>query len=244
MSTDEILEKLTRIIERLGTSWVTWETVHQQFFLEVGGSLEDHLHAKFENVNVKRFLRESRLLSIYEKPDPTDFYIALSQDVVPYPLPTPKKKVSYRVKRRWKVDYHIAKMIRTEFSQSNTYPFTPKAQSNYQPAREDQLRDQSCIQGLPSEIGSKSDLERSLLLIVRYLSSDNQDHGIPIDQLSRYFLANYRTPIRSIVRRYCPSSRLVSLLDAMPQLRLEGSGSDLRIFLIDAVEDLDKGTSR
>ncbi|WP_448573657.1 hypothetical protein [Trichothermofontia sp.] len=244
LSTDEILEKLTRIIQNLGNPWISWERVEQQFFLEVGASLEDCLGSQCNPRAIKRFLRESRLFSIYEKPDFTDFYIALMQDTVPYPSPiSPQKSSSYRVKRRWKVDYHIAKMIRTEFGQSHTHPPASKDQSNTRPIPKLRQRDVSFLQDLPSQIDSKSDLERALVILIRYLARGSQDQGISIDQLSRYFLANYKTPIRSIARQYCPSSRLVNLLETIPQFRIEGSGSDLRIFLTDAVDDLDKGTS-
>lgn len=243
LSTDEILEKLIEIIERSGTPWISWERVDQEFSREVGRSLEDCLRTSFYCTDIKRFLRESRMFSIYQKPDPTDFYIALGQQVAPYPLPTPKQRIpSYRVKRRWKVDYHIAKMLRTEFGQSQVHSPTPKDRWSQQPTHKDHLRDQSFIPSLPPQIGSRGDLERALVLIVKYLSSDNTENGVPIDQLARYFLANYKTPIRSILRQHYPNTRLIELLGRMPQFQVEGSGSEVQIFFTNVVDNLDPET--
>jgi hypothetical protein len=185
------------------------------FGQKYGVPLEEVAKVQGYGDNLRSLFTSSKRFSIYGTQIAQEFYVALFQAVIPSFDPSQASPIQYRIKRPWKVDGNLLRVLESEGAEE-----IPSRQakriSKYQPI-------------LISEIRSVNDLESALVEIIKSLITDHPRQFVTIAALGQKFLYCYRQPIRVIVRSTCPDMKLIDLLQTIPNLHVQKVNNEWQI---------------
>jgi len=226
LSLPQLWEALATLISSVtlgGQSpWLSITTVDRLFQDKYGVSLDAIAQTLVCRCDVRTLLQTSQRFAIYGTPNPHDFYIALLDETVPGGVAEPVTAIQYRVKRPWKVDGRLTRMLQSEGAQE-----LPSRWS--QPAR--WRRERSKVQPTPVKaIQSQGDFEAALISIIQLLITS--DNPVRMVTLCHKFCADYG-PIRLVRRRVCPDIKLVDYLQTIPALDVQAVDGHWQITLND-----------
>jgi hypothetical protein len=202
--------------------WLSITTVDRLFQAKYGVSLDAIAQTLVCSCDVRSLLQKSQRFAIYGTPNPHDFYIALLDETVPGGVGEPATVTQYRVKRPWKVDGRLTRMLQSEGAQE-----LPSRWS--QPARWRRKRSKS--QPMPANvIQSKADFEAALISITQLLVTS--ENPVRMATLCHKFCAYYG-PIRLVRRRFCPDIKLADYLQTILALDVQAVDGHWQITLND-----------
>ncbi|XHX76969.1 MAG: hypothetical protein RBJ76_21400 [Stenomitos frigidus ULC029] len=209
LSLQQLLEELENFIvlelEKSGNSWISVTRLTKLFHNKYGISLEEEIKIQGCSDGLRSLLKSSGRFSIYGRPIPQQFYVALLQRIVPS-FQQPPTTVCYKSKRLLKVDGLLER---------------GKAESAEESSRcQAPLKSEFCS-SMPTEIKSVNDLKVALTEIIKHLSKNNPKKFVLITVLSRNFYDYYRQPIKPVVQSMCPGIKLIELLQTIPSLNVQ-----------------------
>jgi hypothetical protein len=218
----EELESLLSIESSRNTSpWVSLARLSELFREKHGSSLEEVAQAEGYSDSLRSLLRSCRRFSIYGTQMPQGYYIALLTEVVHNYDPNQTKPIQCRIKRSWKVDGGLPRILKAEGVEKNP-PRKSQTILKHQPI-------------LTPEIKSVEALEAVLMEIIKSLT--NSEQSVTVATLSKKFRGHYGQAIRPVVRSVCPDMRLIDLLQTIPNLHVQEIDNDWRITLkADSIE--------
>lgn len=225
----QLLEELENLIalesDKNGNPWIRVTKLAEVFYKKYGVSLEEVAKVQGYKDGLSSFLTSSRRFSIYATPIPQEFYVALLQAVVPGFHQSQASSIKYTIKRPWKVDGSLVRMLQDEGTEE-ILPSQAHRISEYQPI-------------LISEIKSVTDLKIALREIINSMTENHPKKIVTIALLSKKFHTYYKQPIRTVIRSVCPDLKLIELLQTIPSLHVQKVDNDWQM----AVEaDLDEVT--
>ena len=195
-----------------GSPWVKATRLSELFYEKYGYSLEGEIKSKGYSNCLKTFIRRSsQRLSIYNTPNPQEFYVAFLNDIVP----------------------DIQQYQSTATScQSQEAEVSEDVFNNFLSEKIGITNSESQPE-LLFEIKSVNDLEYVLIEIIKSLMATNPQKHVTIAVLSQRFYYYYRQPIRGIRRSLCPDMTLIELLQTIPGLHVEKVDDDWQITVND-----------
>lgn len=202
-----------------GNPWIHVTKLTEVFSKKYGVSLEEVAKLQGYSDGLRSIFTSSGRFSIYRTPIPQEFYVALLQAVVPSLYQSQPTSIEYRIKRPWKVDGGLLRMLQD----SGTEEISPRQLhriSEYQPI-------------LDFDIKSVTDLESAFIEIIKSLTTNHQNKIVTIAVLSKKFHDYYKQPIRTVIRRVCPDMKLIELLQRIPSLHVQKMDNDWRITVED-----------
>lgn len=239
LSLQQLFEELENLIvletQISRDHWVISDRLIALFYEKHKASPEVVAKAQGYSGKFRSLLASSNRFSIYGTPEPQKFYVALLQSVVPtYQLSlTP---IQYQLKRPWKVNKRLLKMLKSEGAEEIPFPA-----SRYHSEEREHYPVPSCPaqNALPqkpvlvSEINSVHDLTLALIEIIKSWTTNNSKKSVTIGILSQNFQIYYQQPIRPVLRKVCPGVKLIELLQTIPNLQVEQVEGDWQITVAD-----------
>lgn len=218
-SSVQLLEELEYLIViesgKNGNPWIHVTDFAEVFYKKYGMSLEEVAKIKGYSDGLRSLLTSSGRFSIYGTPIPQEFYVALLQAVFPSFHQSQATSIKYRIKRPWKVDGNLLRMLQDEGAEEIS-PRQLQRISEYQPI-------------LIVDIKSVTDLEIALIEIIKSLTANHPKKLVTVAVLSKKFHDYYKQPIRTVIRSVCPDMKLIELLQTIPSLRVQKVDNDWRI---------------
>jgi hypothetical protein len=188
-SWQEILTKIEELVDSEsiieGSPWVSNSRINELFHQKYEFSPEDV--AKANGFDFKNAIARSKRFSIYNTLNPHEFYIAIFNSILPEFLqerPTNKKN-KYQIKRSWKVDRSLIKMLRSEGYEKISHEHTDSTSEIK--SRDQQRRQYEYEIKSISDIKSVNDLEFYLTQIVSILTNSNPMKFVTISEISQSF---------------------------------------------------------
>jgi hypothetical protein len=217
-SLQHLLEELENLIalesDRKGSPWISVTKLSELFCKKYGVSLEAVAKAQGYS-DLRSLFRSSRRFSIYGTQAPQEYYVTLFHTVFPNVDPSQATSIRYRIKRSWKVDGGLLRLLKAEGAEE---VLTRQAQ---------RISERQSI--LVSEIKSVNDLKVALIEIIKSLIAIYPKKTVTIAVLSNTFYAHYRQPIRAVIQDVCPDTKLIELLQTIPSLHVHKVDSDWQI---------------
>ncbi len=214
LSLQQLLEELENFIvlesQRNGNPWSSAARLCKLFYEKHGVLPEDVAKSLGYSDSFRNLLESSKRFSIYGTQISQKFYVALLPAIVsrfPQYKTTERQQNRYRIKRPWKVDGRLVRMLKAEDA---------KEISKYQPQKRLELQ----INRI-DEIKSINDLEFVLMEIIRFLMANNPIKIVTVAALSKEFLNYYNQPIITVVKKRCPDIKLIELLQTIPNLHVQ-----------------------
>lgn len=218
-SLQQLLEELEKLItlesSRNNNPWIDIARLSEIFTEKYGVLLEDV--AQSYGNSLRSLFRGSRRFSIYGTQIPQEFYVALLPEVVFGYNQNSTKPIQYRVKRPWKADRSLIRMLKAEGAEEISFQ-PSQGISGYQPV-------------LIPEIKSAADLGIVLIEIIKSLTANHPEQFSTVAALSQKFRDYYGQPIRTVVRSVCPDIKLIDLLQTMPNLHVQEVDHEWQITL-------------
>jgi len=219
-SLQQLLEELEKFIAlesgRNGNLWISVAKLNELFHEKYRLSLEEAARVQGYSNGLRSFFISSRRFSIYSTQIPQEFYVALLQSVVPgYGQVSSTSSIKYRIKRPWKVDANLLRLLKAEGAEEIPSRQTKRI-SEYQPI-------------LVPEIKSVDDFETALMEIIKSLTANHPKQFVTIAVLSKKFRDYYEQPIRTVMRSMCPDMKLIDLLQTIPNIHAQEVDNDWRI---------------
>lgn len=207
-SFQQLLKELENLVtlesERNGNPWVSVTKISTLFYEKYGVSLEAVAKNYGYCHGLKSLFKINRRFLIYGTSVPQQFYVMLSQKDVSGCCQAQASSTQYRIKRSWKVDGSLLRMLRTEGAEE--LPSRPRQKfSGYQPT-------------LVPEIKSINDMEIALIEISKGLIANHPRKITTLTLLSKKFFDYYGKPIKTVMRTVCPDMKLIDLLQTIPGL--------------------------
>jgi hypothetical protein len=218
---------ITEVSHRQENAWVLNTELNRLFCDKYGESIDTALNAQVSGSELRNLLCHYRSprFRVHETSNPKEFYIALLDETVPGGVAESVTTIQYRVKRPWKVDGRLTRMLKSEGAQE-----LPSRWS--QPAR--WRRERSKVQPTPVKaIQSKADFEAALISITQILITS--ENPVKMVTLCHKFCAYYG-PIRLVRRRVCPDIKLVDYLQTIPALDVQAVDGHWQITLNDRLK--------
>ncbi|QZZ21429.1 hypothetical protein J5X98_02870 [Leptothermofonsia sichuanensis E412] len=210
-SLQQLIEELEKLIarefNRSGNPWISITKLTELFYKTYEVSPEEVAKVQGYSRNLRSLFMSSGRFSIYGTQVRQEFYVALFQTVFPdfhQPQGTP---IKYRIKRPWKVDGGLLRLLKAEGAEEISPPSTQSI-LRYQPA-------------LVPEIKSVNDLKIALIEIIKSLTVNHPPKKVTIGELSKNFSNYYKQPIRTVIRSVCPDMKLIELLQTIPGLHIQ-----------------------
>ena len=220
-SLQHLLEELEHFItlesRRSHNPWVSVDKLNELFFEKYGVSLEEVAKVQGHSDSLRNLFTSSSHFSIYVTNMPKEFYIALFQSVVPGFHQPQASPIKYRIKRPWKVDGRLLRMLKTEGYEEILSQRTQRTLKEQPP--------------LVHEIKSINDLEIALTEMIKSSTANNLNHFVTIAGLSHKFFNYYGQSIRTVMRSVCPDMKLIDLLQTMPNLHVQEVNNDWQIIM-------------
>jgi hypothetical protein len=117
-SPEQLLEELENLIRieshRSNNPWVSIDKLSRIFLEKYTISLERAVQTQGYENTLRNFFRYSKCFSIYGTQTPQDFYVALLAEVIPGYTSESRQITQYRIKRPWKVDGSLIRMLQSE----------------------------------------------------------------------------------------------------------------------------------
>ncbi len=176
---EQILQELENSIllesQITGNPWVKATRLRELFYNKYGATLEQEIKLNGYSDSLENFLKSiSQRFSIYNHPNPQEFYVAFLHDIVPDCQESQSTATSYESQ---------------EAEGSEESPNTYSSENIIITASEYQPK-------LVSEIKSVNDLESVLIEIIKSLTANNSQLIVTIAVLSQKFYYYYGQPIR------------------------------------------------
>lgn len=189
-----------------------------ELFYEKHGVLPEEV-AKVQGYSddLRSLLISSKRFSIYGTQGRQEFYVALFQAVVPGSYQSLARLIKYRIKRPWKVDGSLLRVLKAEDTEE-TSPYPVQTIPKHQPT-------------LIPETKSVNDLEVALMEIIKSLTTNHPKEVVTIGVLSEKFCDYYKQPIRTVIRSVCTDMKLIELLQTVPSLHVQKVDNDWQITL-------------
>lgn len=218
LSLRQLLEELDNLISlessKNDNSWICVTTLNQLFYKKYGARIEAVAQTHGYSGSLRSLFTSSGRYFIYGTPVPHKFYLAPRGAVVPGYAQAPPKPIQYRIKRPWKVDGWLLKMLKAEGA-------------SFQQAQERS----ECQPITVSEIQSVDDLKVALTEIIQSLTTHHPQQIATVAALGEVFRDLYGQPIRSAMRSVCPDTKLIDLLQTIPTLRVQQVDQEWQITL-------------
>lgn len=215
----QLLEELENLIDiesaRNGNPWIHVTKLTEVFYKKYGVSLEEVAKVQGYSDGLRSIFTSSGRFAIYGTQIPQEFYVAFLQAVVPNFHQSQATSIKYRIKRGWKVDGSLLRMLKAEGAEDISHPQVQRI-SEYQPI-------------LIPEIKSVNDLEIALIEIIKSLTANHPKKIVTIAVLSKKFHDYYKQPIRSV----CPDIKLIKLLQTIPSRPVQKVDNDWQITVED-----------
>lgn len=228
-SPQQLLEALESLISlessRNGNPWMNIDRLSELFYEKYELSLEDVVQAQGCGNSLRDLFIGSRRFSVYGTQNPQDFYVALLQVVVSGCSKNQTNPIQYRIKRPWKVDGNLLRMLKAEGAEEISSQPAQSIEISSRPAQSTEKYQLILI----SEIKSVDDLKIVLVEIVKDLVTNSPKQFATVATLSRKFHEHYGQPIRTVTRRVCPHIRLLDLLQTIPNLHVREVGNHWQI---------------
>lgn len=227
-SLQQLIEELENLIVlescRNGTPWISIAKLAELFYEKYKIPLEEVAKVpQGHKDGLRRLFLSSRRFSIYGTPIPQEFYVALLTAIVPSYDPNQSSPVQYRIKKPWRVDGNLIRMLKSEGAE-NKLSRQHQRGSEHQPI-------------LMLKIESVDDLEIVLMEIIKSLTVNHPKQFATVAMLSRKFFDYYGQPIRTTVRSVCPDLKLIDLLQTIHSLQVQKEDNDWQITLqVDSLE--------
>lgn len=212
-SLQALLEELAALIADVvshhpSKPWVMNTELDNIFREKYGVSITTALNAQVSGSDLRSELRRSLRFRIYATPNPQEFHIALLDETVPGGASKQQKPIQYRIKRPWKVDGRLTKMLRAEGAQE-----IPSRWSR--PARRGDHQSPKEQPNLVPEIKSVQDFELALIAITKILITPQS--AVEVATLYNKF-CEYYGPIKAMMRQVCPGIKLINYLQTIAAL--------------------------
>jgi len=225
-SLQALLEELATLIadvvsHRPSKPWVMNTELDNIFREKHGVSIATALNAQISGSDLRSELRRSLRFRIYATPNPQEFHIALLDETVPGGSSKPQKPIQYRVKRPWKVDGRLTRMLRAEGAQE-----IPSRWSH--PARRTAHQFPTEQPSLVPEIQLVQDLELALIAITKILITP--ENAVEVATLHNKF-CEYYGPIKSVMGRVCPGIKLINYLQTIAALDVREIDGNWQVIL-------------
>ncbi len=218
-SLQQLTEELANLIAlesgESGNPWVSTTRLTELFCERYGVSPEDVANVQGCGNGLRSLFVRSKQFVIYPTQIPQEFYIALFRVIFPDFPQFQATPVHYRIKRPWKVDGRLLRVLKAEGAKEISPPLA-RGICKYQPT-------------LVPEIKSVDDLEIALMEIMKGLMINHGRESITIGELGKNFFDYYKQPIRTMMRRVCPEMKLVELLQTIPSLHIQKWDNDWHI---------------
>lgn len=215
----QILEELENLIDiesaRNGNPWIHVTKLTEVFYKKYGVSLEEVAKVQGYSDDLRSIFTSSGRFAIYGTQIPQEFYVAFLQAVVPNFHQSQATSIKYRIKRGWKVDGSLLRMLKAEGAEDISHPQFQRI-SEYQPI-------------LVADIQSVNDLEIALIEIIKSLTANHPKKIVTIAVLSKKFHDYYKQPIRSVIRSVYADMKLIKLLQTIPSLHVQKVDNDWQI---------------
>lgn len=229
----QLLEELENLIDiesaRNGNPWIHVTKLTEVFYKKYGVSLEEVAKAQGYSDGLRSIFTSSGRFAIYGTQIPQEFYVAFLQAVVPNFHQSQATSIKYRIKRGWKVDGSLLRMLKAEGAEDISHPQFQRI-SEYQPILVPDIQSVNDLEIariseyqpiLFPEIKSVTDLEISLIEIIKSLTANHPKKIVTIAVLSKKFHDYYKQPIRTVIRSVYPDMKLIKLLQTIPSLHVQ-----------------------
>lgn len=222
-SSQQLLEALEKLIDHESSQsnnpWISIDKLCHLFIDRHKVQLEDIVRTQGNGNNLRDYFRKNKCFAVYGTQIPQKFYVALLSKVIPNYDDSQKKPIQYVIKKPWKVDANLIKMLRSEGAkevglQANQQKIT------YQPL-------------LIPTIKSIEDLNIVLMELIKSLTINSKENCFTIAALSKSFYSYYGQPLRSTMKIICPDKKLLNLLQNNSNLQTQIVNNSWQISLID-----------
>lgn len=226
-SLEQLIKELENFMvlesSRNGKPWISITKLTQLFYEKYKVTPEEVAKVLGYSDSLRSLFTSRRGFSVYGTQMPQEFYVAPLAEVVPSYDQHQTRTIKYRIKKPWKADGNLIKMLKAEGSEEILSRQSPKI-LEYQPI-------------LIPEIKSVDDLEIALMEIIKSLTINHPKQFATIAALSKKFHDHYGQPIRAVVRSVCPDMKLINLLQTIPNLHVQEVDNDWQITLnVDSLE--------
>lgn len=219
----QLLEELENLIViesgKNVNPWIHVTKLTEVFYKKYGVSLEEVAKVQGYSDGLSSIFTSSGRFSIYATQIPQEFYVAFLQAVVPNFHQSQATSIKYRIKRPWKVDGSLLRMLQDSGAEEIS-PRQVHRISEYPPI-------------LVFDIKSVTDLEIAFLEIIKSLTTNHPKKIVTIAVLSKKFHDYYKQPIRTVMRSVCPDMKLIELLQTIPSLYVQKVDNDWQITVED-----------
>lgn len=215
-SLKELINGLKNLIvlqsSKTGNPWISIHDLTDLFYQKYQVSPEEVAKEQGYRDDLRSLFIKSRCFSIYSTQMPQEFYVALLAVVVPNYNPNQTRPIQYRIKREWKADGRLIRMLQAEGAEEILFQ-RPQSSNSRRKILE--------YQPILPEIKSVDDLKTALMEIIKSLTIKRPKQLVTVATLSKKFRDYYGQPMRTIVRSVCPNTRLIDLLQSMPNLYVQ-----------------------
>jgi hypothetical protein len=238
-SLQQLLEELENFLalesSKIGNPWMSVTKLSKLFSEKYGISLEEAVKVQDYSGSLRSLFTVNGRFSIYGTSIPQEFYVALLQEVVPDFYLSQTSSIKYRIKRPWKVDGRLLRMLRAEGTEELPSQQISKI-SEHQSILVSEINQPASVSEINQpillpEIKSINDLEIALIEIIKSLMENHPKKAGTIVLLSRKFHNLYGQPIRTVIRNVCSDMRLIDLLQTIPNLQVQEVENDWQITL-------------
>jgi hypothetical protein len=192
-----------------GIPWLSLSRLNELFSEKYGMEIEDFLQSQKSSLSLILILRKSQIFSIYRTQNMEELYIALLREIISAPqqsFSSHSSSRSYQLKRPWKIDGRLVKMLRSEEIQVIEEPKKTKTLDQPQ---------------LKLQIESLEDLKQTLVKLLKILARSSREQSLTVAALTSKFYQEFQQPLRSVVRKVCPEAKLLDLLQTLPEVNLK-----------------------
>uniref|UniRef100_A0ACD5GR54 Uncharacterized protein n=1 Tax=Desertifilum tharense IPPAS B-1220 TaxID=1781255 RepID=A0ACD5GR54_9CYAN len=225
------------------TPWVSGIRVSHLFKKKHGISPDTVAKCLGYENGFKHFLQINQSFSLYNTLIPHNFYIAFFSAVFPGWQVSQDFTTQYRIKRAWKVDGRLYRMLKLE--NAKEVQFSPPPQvSEYdvdwlstlsakdernRPTQVSPKKEYKPV--LESKIESVDDLVKTITEILKELTGDRVQEWVEISVLSKKFYDYYQQPIRGVVRQVYKGGKLIDILKSCMHLEIQESNQVSQVCL-------------
>jgi hypothetical protein len=219
LSSQQLLEELGNFIAlesgKNDSPWVRVTKISNLFYEKYGVSPEEAFKSLDSRNSLRNFLTNSERFLIYGTPVPQEYYVALSQLVIPSCDQFRATSIPRRRHRPQRIDSISQKILEMEGTEE-IRPHQTSRIAKYQTIS-------------PSEIQSIADLEAKLIEIAKSLIGIYPRRTVTLSEVSQKFYEYYKQPVRTIIRNVGSEIKLIELLQTIPGLCIQKVNNEWQI---------------